>query len=366
MRINAGPTIITHDPQPLVMEAGKRFPRVSMSFGTFDADAALNRAVIHPVDPHRLAPPPRIFGDGLYDDVQASLLSGDETAIEAGLGRLFDSLRERKLNSSPADWTQFVAESRQHPIIPLLHQDPFTYRAFSKPRGYAGDAVMMDYIYGREEHWMPPESTPLGRAIFNFTTGAPASEGVRARRAYIATRIDRLAEKVRHPHILAIAAGHLREASMSSAVRRRKTGRFMALDADALSAAEVAASYGRHGVETVTASFRRLLTDPAGVGEFDFVYSTGLFDYLNQRTARRLVLGMFQMLRPGGKLLVANFLPGIRDIGYMETFMDWTLVYRTRRDMVDLTMDIPEEDVKEVRIVSEECRNIVFLELSRN
>jgi len=29
-----------------------------------------------------------------------------------------------------------------------VHADPLTYRAFSKPRGYAGDAVMMDHIYG--------------------------------------------------------------------------------------------------------------------------------------------------------------------------------------------------------------------------
>jgi hypothetical protein len=248
----------------------------------------------------------------------------------------------------------------------LLHQDPFTSRAFNKPRGYAGDAVMMDYIYGREEQWPPPEAEPVGRHVFSFTTAAPASEGVRARRAYIATRIDRLAEERRHPHILSIACGHLREASFSSAVRRRKTGRFIALDADAQSAAEVNRCYSTYGVETVTASFRGLLRNSSGVGEFDLVYSTGLFDYLNQRTARRLVSGMFQMLRPGGTLLVANFLPGIRDIGYMETFMDWTLVYRTRRDMVDLTMDIPEDDVKEVRVVSEECRNIVFLHLTRN
>ncbi len=64
-------------------------------------------------------------------------------------------------------------------------------------------------------------------------------------------------------------------------------------------------------------------------------------------------------------MIVANFLPGVRDIGYMETFMDWQLIYRSRRDMVDLTMDIPEEEVEEVRIVSEDCRNIVFLELRK-
>ncbi len=70
-------------------------------------------------------------------------------------------------------------------------------------------------------------------------------------------------------------------------MRRRKTGRFIALDADALSAAEVAQSYGRYGVETITSSFRTLLSGTAKVGEFDLAYSTGLFDYLNQKTCAR-------------------------------------------------------------------------------
>ena len=248
----------------------------------------------------------------------------------------------------------------------LLHKDPFTYRAFSKPRGYAGDAEMMDYIYGREEQWPAPDTDAIGRHIFNFTTQAPASEGVRSRRAFIASRIDRLAEEKRRPHILSIASGHLREANLSAAVRRRKTGRIVALDADAQSLAEVKRSYGIYGIETVTASIREMLGNHRRPGEFDLVYSTGLFDYLNQRLGQRLVASMFRMLRPGGQLLVANFLPAIRDVGYMETFMDWNLVYRTRSEMVDLTSDIPERDVKEVSVFSEECRNIVFLQMTRN
>lgn len=344
-----------------------------MSFGMFDAKSSPKRDVSSPlappVEPHSVLQAEYAIFSSLFDDVQTTLLTSSvERDAHHALDQLFGALRERKLNSNPAQWSDFVAFCRWHPLMEVLHQDPFTFRAFSKPRGYAGDAVMMDYIYGREEHWPPPEAGPIGRRVFNFTTAAPASEGVRARRAYIATRLDRLAEEKRLPRVLSIASGHLREAGYSSSVRRRRFGCYLALDSDGLSTEEVERCYARYGVETVTSPFRRLLTDQAevGVGEFDFVYSTGLFDYLKQKTARRLVTRMFQLLRPSGTLLVANFLPGVRDIGYMEAFMDWTLVYRSRSDMVDLTMDIPEDDVKEIRIVSEECRNIVFLTLTRN
>jgi SAM-dependent methyltransferase len=278
---------------------------------------------------------------------------------------LFVGLRNHKLQCTPPEWASLVEACRRHRLCQLVHQDPFTFRAFSKPRGYAGDADMMDFIYGREEQWQAPPASPLGAAIFDYTTAAPASEGVRARRAYIAAHIDRLAEETHRPNILSIAAGHLREAGLSAAVRRRKVGKLVALDADPLSSAEVEQSYGRLGVETVTASFRRLLVDEPREKEFDLVYSTGLFDYLSQRAARRLVMSMFGMLKPGGSLLIANFLPGIRDVGYMEVFMDWDLVYRDRRAMVDLTMDIPEEMVERVTLLSEECRNILFLHVTR-
>src|SRR5262249_8660423 len=97
------------------------------------------------------------------------------------------------------------------------------------------------------------------------------------------------------------------------------------------------------------------------LGPFDFVYATGLFDYLPLAAAQRLTWTMFQMLRPRGRLLVANFLPGILDVGYMESFMDWKLIYRDRRDMIRLADDSPQQEILDIRIVAEENQNIIFL-----
>ena len=332
---------------------------------TFDLAHLLGRT-------DRVLPQPRIEDAAnelyfrLFEDVYQRLReSTDRQVIHQALDELCLALRERKLSSTAAQWEAFVPVARRHPLTQLLHQDPFTYRAFSKPRGYAGDAEMMDFIYGREEQWAPPPAEQIGQQVFDYTTLAAAAEGVRARRAFVASRIDRLAEERNRPHILSIASGHLREASLSAAVKRRRTGRFVALDADAQSAAEVRHCYACYGVETVTASFRGLLVKKGGAGEFDLIYSTGLFDYLNPRIARRLVTSMFRMLRPGGSLIVANFLPGIRDIGYMEAFMDWNLIYRGRGEMVDLTTEIPESEVKEINLISEDCKNILFLQVTK-
>jgi hypothetical protein len=243
----------------------------------------------------------------------------------------------------------------------LVHEDPFTFRAFSKPRGYAGDAPLLDFIYGEEEGWPAPPATEMGKKIFASTISSAACEAVRARRAFIADLVDRIAEEVRSPHLLSIAAGHLREVELCAAVKRRKIGRYVALDGDQESLAQVQRSYGRLGVEPVAASVRQLLTQRVDLGQFDFVYATGLFDYLPLAAARRLTGAMFQMLRPRGRLLIANFLPGILDVGYMESFMDWKLIYRDRGAMIQLAADIPQEQIREIRIVAEENQNIIFL-----
>jgi hypothetical protein len=312
-------------------------------------------------------------GGSLLDKVYAKLsaaraddgkVNGDQ--VWEGMEELVLALQLRKPRSTEAEWAEYVAECRRHPLKDLIHEDPFTRRAFAKPRGYAGDAVLMDYIYGREERWpMPEGTTPLGRALFEFTTSAPAPAGVRARREFVANLLDDLAEEVDRPHVLSIAAGHLREAMLSAAVKRRKLGRFAALDADRESMDEVGRAYGYYGVEVVPANFRQLVTGRLQPGEFDLVYSLGLYDYLPQVVAQQLTWSMFRMLRPRGRLLVANFLPGIRDIGYMETYMDWKLIYRTRVEMLEVAARIPEDEIRDVRLFSEDNRNIIFLQITR-
>src|SRR4051812_14524357 len=178
-----------------------------------------------------------LFDDTLLNQAYGKLTGGK---VHEGMDELFLGLQARRQNSSDQEWAEFVSMCLHHPIKELVHQDPFTHRASTKPRGYAGDAVLLDYIYGREEHWPLPEGTSeLGRQIFHFTTGATASEGVRARREFIANLLDKMVEEQDRPHVLSIASGHLREAILSSAVRRRKLGRLVALDSDIGSLEEV-------------------------------------------------------------------------------------------------------------------------------
>ena len=304
----------------------------------------------------------------LLDLTQQTLFDSHDDSERVGqaLDGLFGGLHWQKTYCTDEEWQACIRQCREHRLLEMIHEDPFTGRAYKKPRGYAGDAELIDLIYGPEDRCAKPEASPLGLNIYQYTSAAPAAEGVRARRGFIADLIDGQAALKPGLDILAVAAGHLREAAMTAAVRRRRLGRFVALDADAVSLEEVQRSYGSYGVETVAAPFSQLITGRVALGQFDLVYTTGLYDYLNVSTGRRLVRTMFDMLKPGGQLVVANFMPGIRDVGYMEAFMDWRLIYRTRHDMTDLTMEIEEPEIRDLSLFTEESRNIIFLRLTKN
>jgi SAM-dependent methyltransferase len=286
--------------------------------------------------------------------------------VSEGMRALLPVLQARCLRSSAAEWAGFVEVCLSHPLRAMLHQDPFTARAFAKPRGYAGDAVLLDLVYAREEGWRVPEGTSeLGKKIFQFTTGSSACEAVRARRGFIADLVDALAEETGKPHILSVACGHLREALLCSTVKRRRFTRYIGLDSDAESLEEVKRSYGGYGVETYNVSIRRLLGYQRELGQFDLVYSTGLYDYLQLPAAQRLTASLFRLLRPRGRLLIANFLPGILDVGYMESYMDWKLILRTRQEMLALTEEVPLADIRDIHIFAEDNQNIIFLQVTK-
>jgi hypothetical protein len=71
------------------------------------------------------------------------------------------------------------------------------------------------------------------------------------------------------------------------------------------------------------------------------------------------------MTRPGGLMLIPNFLTGVRDRGYMEAFMDWHLIYRDHRDMHALASALPQGSVADCQIFDDRDDAITFLLVSK-
>ena len=302
----------------------------------------------------------------LLDETQRRLTAGDvfETMenLNLSLGRL------RAAAGGGADGGAWAGHARDlylhHTLRSLLTHEPVTRHSAERPRGYAGDAALLDYIYGAVP--LPPGTTDLGRRLHEWGFQAPAQKSVRARRDLLSRHVDEVADRTGGgAEILSVACGHLREAAQSQAVRRQYFRRYVGLDQDAESLALARRELGHAGVDLVQDSICRLAFGRLDLGPFDLVYAAGLYDYLPDALATRLTTALFAMLKPHGRLLVANFVPGLRDIAYMEVVMDWHLTYREAPHMVLLSAGLPTSHVATQRLFFDAERNIIFLEVEK-
>jgi hypothetical protein len=141
----------------------------------------------------------------------------DPLAASSTMTTLLQGLHEVRSETPREEWQNFCKKVTQHDLYQLIQQDPFTNHSTVKPRGYAGDAQLLDFIYG---HRQTP-TTPMGSRIFDFMIAdSPACRAVRARAKKIAEIIDRLANQKGSIKVLSIACGHLREADMSQAFQQ--------------------------------------------------------------------------------------------------------------------------------------------------
>jgi extracellular factor (EF) 3-hydroxypalmitic acid methyl ester biosynthesis protein len=110
-------------------------------------------------------------------------------------------------------------------------------------------------------------------------------------------------------------------------------------------------------------SIKRLLRDGSlfsPFGKFDLVYSVGLLDYLQRRTAIVLTRHLAQAAAPGGQLLVANMVDHASRT-LLQIHLVWALIYRSREELLEVARSaVPGA---QIRILEEESGVNPFFEL---
>lgn len=280
--------------------------------------------------------------------VDPSLRTVDWLAME--LGPSFDqAVVEGQL---PA----FQELCRAHPLAEMFRLDPYARRALEKPRGYAGDAVMLDYIY------RPNRSLDgLAAVLHEATTTLPNAKSVLWRQDYLATLIENSMRRCDHPEILSVAAGHMRELDRLRDLTSQTNAAFTALDNDAASLSEVESAYPEYDITTHVGNCLSLSRVKRIRKQYDLIYSAGLFDYLQDLTAAKLIAAMVKRLKPGGRVSIGNFSRSSHGRGFMAGFLDWCLIYRDENDLRALAdAACPKAPI---RIFRDQPGNVVYLEI---
>jgi len=252
---------------------------------------------------------------------------------------------------------------------------PFMARTNLKPRGYAGDSEMMSMIYSADYRG----KTTFFKLLHKHPINQPAAQAVRNRRHAIAKIIREIKGRTREKDastlkILSVACGPSKELEDALLTADDCRNLYLALlDQDAsalLEAKETICQIEKKlntklEVDYLNESVRTLLALPhieAKWGQFDFIYSMGLFDYLTPPAASMVLGKLYQLLKPGGEMVIGNFHVSNPNRYYMEYWLDWVLYYRTEEDFTNLLKGVSNAETK---LFFEDNKVQMFLHVKR-
>ncbi|MFP4423758.1 MAG: hypothetical protein ACLFP2_00850 [Candidatus Woesearchaeota archaeon] len=283
----------------------------------------------------------------------------------------------------------------------VLQEGHFYWRIINKPRGYAGDAEMMNLIY-RDSF---EGSTPFGKLIHKHATEKITCEAVRNRRRLLR---DLLLET--EGDVLNLAAGPAAEIhDVLNLNGYEKNYNFLALDHDIKTLKNAKALNHKNNLKYSLGNAFQILkgdmriAEPRGVlvdycnpktdfkgiqkllapikyktkrlapESYDFVYTAGLYDYIqtypNNKNKGTVALtrNLFELVKPGGSLVIGNFSYNNPDeISFsMEYLQDWVLIYRNEEEIRYFASSIDEEKIANIDVLAEPTNINYFLKIEK-
>jgi len=254
----------------------------------------------------------------------------------ADMGRLNRELRDR--SDRDHVWGYVFKE-----IYPYFLRSRFAERAYYKPKGYAGDYLMMEMIYNNTAQG----DGKLGLLVDRYCLDSAASRAVRGRRLLLKEQLMRLYKD--HTgngqpfQILNLACGPCRElADFLKDCPHPERVSALCVDADPQAlehASRIIRSFS-HGA-AVKYMAENLVKWSLGrvdheFGAQDFIYSAGLTDYLDKRLFQALISKCHNQLKPGGTLIIGNFGPTNPDKTFMDHILQWKLIHRNEDELQSL------------------------------
>ena len=289
------------------------------------------------------------------------------------LDNLFAKFEEsaNALDSASQPRHRSYAQRILHPAVLCA---PFANRTYQKPLGYAGDYEMVNMIL-RD----PREGASFFAKLLNCwllkqdsaTAHRNRLEFLRGRLTQESLRCLRRGQPLR---ILSLGCGpagevqkFLAEGSLADHAQ------FTLLDFNDETIhyttrvlGEICRQHGRRTrIEVLKKSVQQVLKEgsrplPGADRGYDFVYCSGLFDYLPDRTCKQLMNIFWNWTRPGGLVLATNVTPHSPNRRSLDLLLDWHLIYR---DASRFGTFAPEGAAAEsVRLYSDDTAVNMFLE----
>ncbi|MBN1655554.1 MAG: class I SAM-dependent methyltransferase [Deltaproteobacteria bacterium] len=229
-------------------------------------------------------------------------------------------------------------------LNPILHESELCKYCYDKPRGYSGDFGAIELIW--KGHTAPYAKRYVGTTIRGQLINAYSlgTENCRA-------NIDRI---IRFRKILCGFSGQsIASIGCGSAIELCEAYRvggkpgvdvhLFDQDESALDAAQSQLVFFPLHVHCYGGNVIRNLISRKQQ-RFDLIYSSGVFNYLELASARKIAEVLWNQLNAGGSLIICNAHPDNPTRVWMECVSHWYLIYKTEDQMSSLARGLVDSE----------------------
>jgi extracellular factor (EF) 3-hydroxypalmitic acid methyl ester biosynthesis protein len=237
----------------------------------------------------------------------------------------------------------------QEELHSLYLCSPFNRRIYEKPLGYAGDYVMMNYIY--EDGY--EGDTTYDKLVHRYTLSLPAAVANKNRKYYFKKRIWSTIKKRNNAKITSVACGPAREiieilTELPSSIKCTFTlvdSEKLALEFikdkirtlnNAVKSNDVAINYVHRDILELMRESRMKEV----INDQDLIYAAGLIDYMKDRIAAKIIEILYGCLKKGGVLIMGNVHSDNPSRACMEMLGEWVVIHRDEKGMMNLAKNI--------------------------
>ena len=249
-------------------------------------------------------------------------------------------MNDRERLEATKEFTELV-------LTPEMRMGALIDRSYAKPLGYPGDFEIMNQVYD----WKRVGSTAYEMLVHRI--GLEVSEFVKTRMEVVRGQIKETCRRElgRPARILSLGSGPAREVELylASSDAQNSRAEFTLIDQEQLALRYAhektypltLKSQGRRNVRALNISFTDIIRGISAMNSLpqqDLIYSVGLFDYLTDRRATSLLRRLYDLLAPGGLLIIGNMNETpLSGLWPLEFITDWTLNYRDDAQMLAWT-----------------------------
>lgn len=269
-----------------------------------------------------------------------------QVEISRTLDQIFQSCREFERNAGN---DQGVIYKMKRLFVDkfrgCLRWGNYNRHVMDKPFGYHGDFLIIDEIYKNR-----PETMGIERCLDNYFLKTGASIATRNRKEDFKAHIKEFLQQTSKPkvRVLNLASGPCRDIAE---LFDNSWGEFPGLEIDCLDHDQLAIEYAQKvlgqppesvGVNFIQQSAIRLALTKNITRylpkQYDIIFSTGLFDYLDERIAIRLVSNLKKILTQNGLMIISNYRDKWSNPSrhFMEWGGGWDLIYRSEEEFLKI------------------------------